>query len=116
MARNLLDVERLHKVAPLSNFIKPNGRRNHPDAFLSDLESAKKYLRDTAKTAYHFCGTAAMLPREKGGVVDEQLKVYGTTNLRVCDASVFPLIPAANIMSSVYAFAERGADIIRGRI
>jgi choline dehydrogenase-like flavoprotein len=116
MARNLLDVERLHRVTPLSNFIKPNGRRNHPDAFLSDLESAKKYLRDTAKTAYHFCGTAAMLPREKGGVVDERLKVYGTTNLRVCDASVFPLIPAANIMSSVYAVAERGADIIRGRI
>jgi choline dehydrogenase-like flavoprotein len=116
MARNLLDVERLHRVTPLSNFIKPNGRRNHPDAFLSDLESAKKYLRDTAKTAYHFCGTAAMLPREKGGVVDERLKVYGTTNLRVCDASAFPLIPAANIMSSVYAVAERGADIIRGRI
>ncbi|KAL3483019.1 glucose-methanol-choline oxidoreductase [Aspergillus germanicus] len=116
MARNLLDVERLHKVAPLSNFIKPNGRRNHPDAFLSGIESAKKYLRDTAKTAYHFCGTAAMLPWEKGGVVDERLKVYGTTNLRVCDASVFPLIPAANIMSSVYAVAERGADIIRGRI
>ncbi|KAL3454890.1 glucose-methanol-choline oxidoreductase [Aspergillus insuetus] len=116
MARNLLDVERLHRVAPLSNFIKPNGRRNHPDAFLSDLESTKKYLRDTAKTAYHFCGTAAMLPREKGGVVDERLRVYGTNNLRVCDASVFPLIPAANIMSSVYAVAERGADIIRGRI
>jgi choline dehydrogenase-like flavoprotein len=116
MARNLLDVERLHKVAPLSNFIKVNGRRNHPDAFLSDLESAKKYLRDTVKTAYHFCGTAAMLPREKGGVVDERLRVYGTANLRVCDASIFPIIPAANIMSSVYAVAERGADIIRGRI
>ncbi|KAJ0422927.1 glucose-methanol-choline oxidoreductase [Aspergillus carlsbadensis] len=116
MARNLLDVERLHNVAPLSNFIKPNGRRNHPDAFLSDLESAKKYLRDTAKTAYHFCGTAAMLPKEKGGVVDERLRVYGTANLRVCDASIFPLIPAANIMSSVYAVAERGSDIIRGRI
>ncbi|KAL3481260.1 glucose-methanol-choline oxidoreductase [Aspergillus californicus] len=118
MARNLLDVERLHTHAPLSTYLKPDGvgKRNHPDAFLTDLDSAKRYLRDTAKTAYHFCGTAAMLPREKGGVVDERLVVYGTRNLRVCDASVFPLIPAANIMSSVYAVAERGADIIQGRI
>ncbi|KAL3455051.1 alcohol oxidase [Aspergillus heterothallicus] len=116
MARNLLDVERLHKVAPLSDFLTPKGRRNHPDAFLTDIESAKKYILDTAKTAYHYCGTAAMLPREKGGVVDERLKVYGTANLRVCDSSIFPLIPAANPMSSVYAVAERGADIIRGRI
>ncbi|KAL2845044.1 glucose-methanol-choline oxidoreductase [Aspergillus pseudoustus] len=116
MARNLLDVERLQKAAPLSNYIKPNGRRNHPDAFLTDLQSAKKYILDTAKTAYHFCGTCAMLPHEKGGVVDDRLKVYGVANLRICDASVFPLIPAANTMSSVYAVAERGADIIRGRI
>ena len=32
-----------------------------------------------------------MMPRELGGVVDPQLKVYGTTNLRVVDLSVLPL-------------------------
>ncbi|KAL4733881.1 glucose-methanol-choline oxidoreductase [Aspergillus similis] len=116
MARNLLDLQELHKIAPLSRYIKYNGRRNHPDAFLTGLESARKYLRDTAKTSYHYCGTCAMMPREKGGVVDERLKVYGTKNLRVCDASVFPLITAGDIQSSVYAVAERGADIIRGVI
>ncbi|KAK6811802.1 hypothetical protein RU639_012422 [Aspergillus parasiticus] len=77
------------------------------------LQPGKKYLRDTATAAYHSCGTVAMLPREKGGVVDEKLRVYGTTNLRVWDASVFPLVPPANIMSSVYAVAERAADIIK---
>lgn len=55
-----------------------------------------------------------MLPREKGGVVDSDLIVYGTENLRVVDASIFPLIPRGNIMSSVYAVAEKAADIIRG--
>ncbi|KAJ5546170.1 glucose-methanol-choline oxidoreductase [Penicillium frequentans] len=113
MARNLLDVEKLHKAEPLSQFLKPNGRRNHPDAFLTDLESAKKYLRDTATTSYHFCGTAAMLPREKGGVVDEKLRVHGTTNLRVCDSSIIPVITVGNTMTAVYAVAERGADIIK---
>ncbi|KAJ5619255.1 glucose-methanol-choline oxidoreductase [Penicillium lagena] len=113
MAHNLLDVEKLHKAEPLAHFLKPAGRRNHPDAFLTDIESAKKYLRDTATTTYHPCGTAAMLPKKGGGVVDEKLRVYGTTNLRVCDASIFPLIPAANIMSTVYAVAERAAEIIK---
>ncbi|OOQ82347.1 glucose dehydrogenase [Penicillium brasilianum] len=112
-ARNLLDLERLHTAEPLARYLKPNGRRNHPDAFLTDLDSAKRYIRDTATTTYHSCGTAAMLPRESGGVVDERLRVYGTANLRVCDASIFPLIPAANIMSTVYAVAEKAADLIR---
>ncbi|KAJ5176184.1 glucose-methanol-choline oxidoreductase [Penicillium canariense] len=113
LSRNLLDLERLHQAEPLAPFLKPNGRRNHPDAFLTDLDSAKRYIRDTATTTYHSCGTAAMLPRESGGVVDDRLRVYSTTNVRVVDASVFPLIPAANIMSTVYAVAERAADLIR---
>ncbi|KAJ5105514.1 glucose-methanol-choline oxidoreductase [Penicillium alfredii] len=113
MARNLMDVERMHRHEPLAQYVKPNGRRNHPDAFLTDLESAKKYLRDTATTTYHPSGTAAMLPLESGGVVDDSLRVYGTTNVRVCDASIMPLIPAANIMTTVYAVAERTADIIK---
>ncbi|PYH28646.1 GMC family oxidoreductase [Aspergillus neoniger CBS 115656] len=114
MARNLLSLERLHSVKPIADYLVEGGCRNHPDAFLTDLESAKKYLRDTATTSYHLSGTAAMLPQEKGGVVDENLRVYGTTNLRVCDASIFPLMTTANPMSTVYAVAERAADIIKG--
>ncbi|KAE8321683.1 GMC oxidoreductase-domain-containing protein [Aspergillus sergii] len=57
-----------------------------------DLEAAKALLRTSALTTHHSCGTAAMLPREQGGVVNQDLKVYGTKTLRVVDASVFPLI------------------------
>lgn len=39
-----------------------------------------------------------MLPRELGGVVDAQLKVYGTKNLRVMDLSVLPVQSAAHPM------------------
>lgn len=64
-------------------------------------------------TTHHSCGTAAMLPREKGGVVNQDLVVYGTRNLRVVDASMFPVIPQANPMSTVYAVAERAAHLIK---
>lgn len=49
-----------------------------------------------------------MLPRELGGVVDPTtLKVYGTTNLRIVDASVMPLTLATHPQSTIYAIAER---------
>ncbi|KAI0887804.1 uncharacterized protein GGS22DRAFT_154340 [Annulohypoxylon maeteangense] len=117
MARHVQSLDtQLRPSKPLAAFFKPDGKRNHPDAFhIGDLDGAKKYILDTAVTAYHSCGSAAMLPREKGGVVDPRLVVYGTENLRVVDASIFPLIPRGNIMSSVYAVAEKAADIIKGR-
>lgn len=117
MARHVQALDtKLRHSEPLARFLKPDGRRNHPDAFhVGDLEGAKTYVLDTATTAYHGCGSAAMLPREKGGVVDPKLVVYGTENLRVVDASIFPLIPRGNILSTVYAVAEKAADIIKAR-
>jgi choline dehydrogenase len=46
--------------------------------------------------------------------VDPELKVYGTRNLRVGDASIFPLNVRGNIASLVYAIAERASDLIKG--
>lgn len=83
-------------------------------ASTADLETVKKMLREAAAlTTTHTCGTAGMRPWVDGGVVDQDLNVYGTKNLRVVDASVFPLIPHTNPMATVYAVAERAADLIR---
>lgn len=41
------------------------------------------------------------------GVVNDNLIVYGTSNLRVVDASVIPLQIASHIQSTVYAIAEK---------
>ncbi|KAI5803923.1 hypothetical protein EDC01DRAFT_775381 [Geopyxis carbonaria] len=53
-----------------------------------------------------------MLPREMGGCVDTTLRVYGVQGLRIVDASVMPVIPASHLMATVYAVAEKAADLI----
>ncbi|KAL8950668.1 MAG: hypothetical protein Q9222_003305 [Ikaeria aurantiellina] len=67
----------------------------------------------TVSSWQHPVGTCAMLPRKLGGVVDSKLRVYGVKGLRVVDASVMPIIPATHTSSTVYAVAEKAADLIK---
>ncbi|XP_006464163.1 hypothetical protein AGABI2DRAFT_120938 [Agaricus bisporus var. bisporus H97] len=60
----------------------------------------------------HPVGTAAMMAREEGGVVDEELKVYGVEGLRVADLSVLPLHIASHTVSVAFAIGEKASDII----
>ena len=70
-------------------------------------EEIMEYIRSKGQTEYHPSGSAAMMPMEMGGVVDPELLVYGTGNLRVVDASVMPLVPAAHLQAVVYGVAEK---------
>jgi len=54
------------------------------------------------------------MPKALGGCVGPDLKVYGVANLRIVDASILPIIPAAHLQASLYAVAEKAADVIRG--
>lgn len=56
-----------------------------------------------------------MMPRELGGVVSSDLLVYGVKKLSIVDASIMPIIPATHLQATVYAIAEKAADIIKGR-
>ncbi|KAJ7213284.1 GMC oxidoreductase [Mycena rebaudengoi] len=76
-------------------------------------EEITEFIHRSIGTVAHPIGTASMLPREKGGVVDPSLKVYGTANLRVVDASIIPVNISAHIQATVYAIAEKAADIIK---
>ena len=56
-----------------------------------------------------------MMDRSLGGVVSQDLLVYGTSNVRVVDASVLPFQIDGHLTSTLYAIAERASDIIKAK-
>ncbi|XXH00934.1 hypothetical protein Hte_007285 [Hypoxylon texense] len=64
-------------------------------------------------TSEHLTGGNPMLAREEGGVVDTNLLVYGTSNVRIVDGSVFPYQPSAHPMGLTYAIAMRAAQLLQ---
>jgi choline dehydrogenase len=52
------------------------------------------------------------MSRERGGVVDEELRMYDTSNVRVVDASVIPMQVTGHLVSTIYAVAGRAANLI----
>ncbi|KAL2820135.1 hypothetical protein BDW59DRAFT_181508 [Aspergillus cavernicola] len=82
----------------------------------SDEEIRAVIKASAAPSFAHPSGTCAMLTLEDGGCVDNKLRLYGSRGrVRVVDASIFPVVPSTHTQSTVYAVAEKAADIIRGR-
>ncbi|OTA22721.1 hypothetical protein BTJ68_13419 [Hortaea werneckii EXF-2000] len=79
----------------------------------SDDEIAAAIRNLARSTWQHPTSSCSMMRRELGGVGDPSLKVYGVEGLRVVDASIMPLIIGSHTSSTVYAVAEKAADIIK---
>ena len=72
------------------------------------------WVRDTAATAYHPCGSCRM-GTDDNAVVDPECRVRHVEGLRVVDSSVMPSLPSGNINAPTIMIAEKVADHIRGR-
>ncbi|KAH6644394.1 hypothetical protein C7974DRAFT_19746 [Boeremia exigua] len=84
-----------------------------PGAAVTSDADIDKYIKDSASTLWHPAGSCKMGKRNEGAVVDKNLKVYGISGLRIVDASVIPMLPATHTMTTVYAVAEKAADLIK---
>lgn len=71
------------------------------------------WIKKNFRSNFHPVGTAAMMSREKGGVVSDRLMVYGTKNVRVVDASMLPFQICGHLTSTLYAVAEKASDLIK---
>ncbi|KAF8588245.1 GMC oxidoreductase [Ramaria rubella] len=102
---------KIYKTGPLNDAVR-SCLMPSPEESTSD-ERLLEYIKHNNSSWFHPIGTASMMPRIDGGVVDPSLKVYGTMNVRVVDCSVIPLHMACHPQTIAYAIAEKAADIIK---
>ncbi|KAJ5156593.1 hypothetical protein N7492_009396 [Penicillium capsulatum] len=100
----------LGKTGPLSKVL---AGETAPGPSVQTDDQWVDWLRTSASTEFHPSSSCAMLPREQGGVVDANLRVYGLANVRVADASVPPISLSTHLMASTYGVAEQASNIIR---
>ncbi|KAL7619855.1 hypothetical protein AAE478_010400 [Parahypoxylon ruwenzoriense] len=104
--------DRLCRSAPLSDFVRS---RVAPSPSITSDDDVRDWVVRNTTTDWHPVGTCSMGGRRgiQSGVVDDRLRVYGVNRLRVIDASIMPLQISAHLQATVYAIAEKGADLIR---
>ncbi|KAJ2992878.1 hypothetical protein NUW58_g2023 [Xylaria curta] len=114
LAGGLRFIDTMAKQPAMKRILKEDGVRLPSKAVnVKDGNVAEDIVRERIWTMYHSSCTCPMLPRDLGGVVSDRLVVYGTRNVRIIDASIFPMITMGNIQATVYAVAERACDLIK---
>ena len=76
-------------------------------------EALLAFARDTGGTIFHPSGTTRMGPAGDAlAVVDPELRVHGTTGLRVVDCGIMPTLVSGNTNVPVVMIAEKASAII----
>jgi choline dehydrogenase len=87
------------------------GQEVSPGPAAQGEQALRGFLRRKATSYTHLVGTCAMGDTALS-VVDSELRVHGLDGLRVADAAVMPTVPSNNTAATVYALAERAAELI----
>lgn len=80
----------------------------------ADLLSLDSHFLSKLGDTYHQAGGTNMAESERDGVVDKNLRVFGTENLYVIGAGVFPTTSNANTTFTALAFTTRLVDQLTG--
>ncbi|KAJ7199539.1 alcohol oxidase [Mycena rebaudengoi] len=108
--------ESAYDLQTVVEMVKFNRRLVNPGPDIQTDEQIAAWIKNFFNSTWHTVGSCSMLPLEDGGVVDNKLKVYKTTNIRVVDLSIIPLHIGAHTQATAYALGELGADIIKGNV
>ncbi|KAG8742275.1 hypothetical protein FRC11_014434 [Ceratobasidium sp. 423] len=102
--------QKLSKTEPLASMVLT---RQDPAPEVTTEATIADYVKTNVVSIHHPIGSVTLAPKELGGVVDINLKVYGTANVRVADASIIPLHIGTHISRTVYGIGEKAAKIIK---
>ncbi|GAB2448599.1 choline dehydrogenase [Conyzicola lurida] len=89
------------------------GAEAQPGRPLDGEDAMLAYLRESLTVYFHYAGTCRV-GTDDLAVVDPELRVRGISRLRVADASIMPSPVSANTNATVFAIAERAAQLIAG--
>lgn len=82
---------------------------------LDSPDSLRQFISAAVVGVWHASSTCRMGdPNDAEAVTDCNGRVYGVEGLRICDASIFPVVPRAALNLSVMMAAEKIADAMRG--
>lgn len=108
LIRGVRQVEQIFQAPALARHVQ--GRISDAAPPRTDAEW-EQVIRTTSGIGYHPVGTCRM-GSDARSVVDPDLRVRGVEGLRVIDASVMPVMPAANTNAPAIMIAEKGADLV----
>ena len=84
------------------------------ETLAADDTLLEAHLRKRVNGTWHPCGSCRMGdPSDRMAVTDPSARVIGVEGLRVCDASLMPTVPCANLNIPVLMIAEKTAATIR---
>ncbi len=87
------------------------GRSLPVDDDIASDDAMDRWMRATATTCHHSCGTCKMGPSSDPlAVVDQYCRVHGLEGLRVIDASIMPNVIRANTNATSIMIGERAAE------
>ncbi len=94
----------------------PTDPINLVDFFNYSDDAVISYVKNNSNLSldvHHFTCHCKMAPLNAGGVVDGDLRVYGTKNVFVADDSICPVIPDINTAAPAMMIGLRGSAILK---
>ena len=102
----------LESIAKFAKVVKECFRRQGIGEVIidTDVEISSPQVLSRVRDQNHHMGTARMAYTQKYGVVDPNLRLFGTENTYVCSSAVFPTSGNSNPTHTIIALALRLAD------
>ncbi|MCB2077260.1 MAG: GMC family oxidoreductase N-terminal domain-containing protein [Novosphingobium sp.] len=104
--------KKVQEIATMPSFAKHCRGPLMPDPMPQSDAEWEQAIRNSSGIGYHPVATCRM-GGDDASVVDPRLRVRGIEGLRVADASIMPIMPAANTNAPSIMVGEKAADMIR---